>query len=128
MKVKVEKKEKKEDILRKINPFYKEREFFRYSNPLYKEDSWRRPRGLHSKVRRKLEGKPPMPGKGYKKPEEVRGLHPSGYKEVLVYNLKDLEKIDKEREAIRIAATVGKRLREKIIKRAKELGIKILNE
>ncbi len=118
----------KEELLRKINPFYKEREFFRYSNPLYKEDSWRRPRGIHSKVRRKLEGKPPMPGKGYKKPEIVRGLHPSGYREVLVYNLKDLERINKEKEAIRIASTVGKRLRIKIIEKAKELGIKILNE
>ncbi len=92
------------------------------------KESWRRPRGLHSKVRQKRKGKLKMPDIGYRQPKEIRGLHPSGYKEVLVKNLKDLEKVDAKKEAIRIASTVGKKKRLEIIKKAKELNIKILNE
>lgn len=92
------------------------------------KESWRRPRGLHSKVRQKMKGKLKMPDIGYKKPEERRGLHPSGFKEVLVRNLRDLEKVDVNKNVIRIASTVGKKKREEIIKKAKELNIKILNE
>jgi large subunit ribosomal protein L32e len=57
----------------------------------------------------------------------MRGLHPSGFKEVLIQSLKDLERIDKEKEAGRIAHTVGRKKRELIIQKASELGIKILN-
>jgi large subunit ribosomal protein L32e len=92
------------------------------------KESWRRPRGLQSKVRQKEKSKLKMPDIGYRQPKEVRGLHPSGFKEVLVRSLKDLENADPSKEAIRIAATVGKKKREEIIKKAKELKIKILNE
>jgi large subunit ribosomal protein L32e len=92
------------------------------------KESWRRPRGLQSKVRQKEKSKLKMPDIGYRQPKKVRGLHPSGFKEVLVRNLKDLENVDPSKEAIRIAATVGKKKREEIIKKAKELKIKILNE
>jgi large subunit ribosomal protein L32e len=92
------------------------------------KESWRRPRGLHSKVRQKEKSKLKMPDIGYRQPKEVRGLHPSGFKEVLVRNLKDLERVDPSKEAIRIAATVGKKKREEIVKKAKELKIRILNE
>ena len=91
------------------------------------KDSWRRPRGLDSKLRKKEKSKGALPSVGYRAPKELRGLHPSGFKEVLVHNLKDLEKIDKEKEAIRIAHTVGKKKKELIVRRANELGIKILN-
>ncbi|MEM2597607.1 MAG: eL32 family ribosomal protein, partial [Thermofilum sp.] len=55
------------------------------------------------------------------------GLHPSGFEEVLVHNVKDLERIDPKRQAVRIAATVGRRKRAEILKRAEELGITVLN-
>jgi len=92
------------------------------------KESWRRPRGLQSKVRQKEKGKLKMPDIGYRQPKDVRGLHPSGFREALVRNIKDLENVDPSKEAIRIAATVGKKKREEIIKKAKELKIKILNE
>ncbi|WP_202319357.1 50S ribosomal protein L32e [Archaeoglobus neptunius] len=92
--------------------------------------SWRRPRGLHSKLRKRYGGK--WTGRivvnvGFGSPKAVRGLHPSGYEEVLVYNPADLEKIDSERQAARIASCVGMKKRLAIEDRAKELGIKILN-
>jgi large subunit ribosomal protein L32e len=92
------------------------------------KESWRRPRGLQSKIRKKEKSKPKMPDIGYRQPKDIRYLHPSGFKEFLVRNIKELENIDPSKEAIRIAATVGKKKREEIIKKAKELKIKILNE
>ncbi len=64
---------------------------------------------------------------GYRSPKAVRGLHPSGLEDVLVYNVKDLEKLNPETQGARIASTVGKRKKIEIIKRARELGIRILN-
>ncbi|WP_457548751.1 50S ribosomal protein L32e [Archaeoglobus sp.] len=95
-----------------------------------RDKSWRKPKGLHSKWRERYGGK--WSGRilvnvGFGSPKAVRGLHPSGYDEVLVYNVKDLEKVDKERQAIRIASCVGMKKRLAIEEKAKELGIKILN-
>lgn len=89
--------------------------------------SWRKPRGLDNKIRRKILGWPPGPSTGYKGPKIARYLHPSGYREVLVYNTEDLVAIDPSTQAARIAHTVGKRKRTDIIARAKEMNIKILN-
>ena len=88
---------------------------------------WRRPKGKQSKVRIKLKGKPRMPSIGWRAPKNLRGKHPSGFKEVLVYNLSDLEKVNPKEEAIRIGRTVGKKKRKEIIEKAKEMRIKVLN-
>jgi large subunit ribosomal protein L32e len=90
-------------------------------------EKWRRPKGRHSKMRLKWKEKPPVVEIGYRSPKAVRGLHPSGLEDVLVYNVKDLEKLNPETQGARIASTVGKRKKIEIIKRARELGIRILN-
>jgi large subunit ribosomal protein L32e len=89
--------------------------------------SWRKPRGLDNKIRRKIKGWPAGPSMGYKGPKVARFLHPSGYREVIVYNVPDLSTIDPNTQAARIAHTVGKRKRALIIAEAKNLNIKILN-
>jgi large subunit ribosomal protein L32e len=89
--------------------------------------SWRRPRGLDNKIRRKIKGWPPGVSTGYKGPKVARGLHPSGFREVLVYNSEALSAIDNNTQVARIAHTVGKRKRALIIAEAKKLNIKILN-
>jgi large subunit ribosomal protein L32e len=89
--------------------------------------SWRKPRGLDNKIRRKIKGWPPGPSTGYKGPISARFLHPSGYREVIVFNVVDLSNIDINIQAARIAHTVGKRKRALIIAEAKKLNIKILN-
>ena len=89
--------------------------------------SWRRPRGLDNKIRRKIKGWPAGVSVGYKGPKIARGLHPSGYREVLVNNVQELSIVDPSTHAIRIAHTVGKRKRGLIIAEAKKLNIKILN-
>jgi len=89
-----------------------------------KWDKWRVPRGADFQLK-KENGKAPNVGYGTKK--ETRGLHPSGYKEVLVHNVEDIKKVDKGC-AIRIASAVGKKKRMQIIKYAEEHKIKVLNK
>jgi large subunit ribosomal protein L32e len=90
-------------------------------------DSWRKPKGGHSRSRLKKKGAAPKPEAGYRTPEEDRGKHPSGYEEVLVHNTSDLEEIESDTEAARIGSTVGGRKREMIIEKADEEDIKVLN-
>lgn len=91
------------------------------------KENWRRPRGLDHKIRRKIKGWPASVNTGYRGPKIARGLHPSGYREVLVFNVEDLAEIDPKTQAIRIAHTVGRRNRTKIITEARKKKILILN-
>lgn len=88
---------------------------------------WRKPRGKDSKLKKHEKAKGKMPSPGYGAPKKTKYLHPSGFKEVIVRNPDDLQKIDKSKHAGRIAHAVGRKKREMILKRAEELGIKILN-
>ncbi len=90
--------------------------------------SWRRPRGIHSNVRLNKKYAKDMPKPGYRAPKAVRGLHPSGFEDVLVHRPEDLEELDPEEDAARIASKVGGRKREAILEKADELGIYVLND
>lgn len=89
-----------------------------------KWQKWRKPRsidmdrGLQHGYRPKI---------GYRSKAELRDIHPSGYKEVRVENVSDLDTINKKTEAARIGATVGKRKRNEIIKKANKNEIWVLN-
>jgi large subunit ribosomal protein L32e len=95
--------------------------------------SWRRPRGHDNKMREHIAAKGAMVKVGYRRKREERGLHPSGVREVLVYNPTELAQTERsgsgsgEKRAVRIAATVGRRKREEIEAAAAKLGIRVLN-
>jgi large subunit ribosomal protein L32e len=89
--------------------------------------SWREPRGGLSKQRRGHKGKGPKVEAGFRTPEAVRGLHPSGFEEVRVHNVDDLEGVDGDTQAVRIASKVGARKRERIEEQAEDAGIRVLN-
>jgi large subunit ribosomal protein L32e len=89
--------------------------------------SWRRPRGQLSKQRRGIKGKGDSVDAGFRSPTAVRGLHPSGFEEVRVHNTDDLEGVDGDTTAVRIASSVGGRKRERIEDLAEEAGIRVLN-
>jgi large subunit ribosomal protein L32e len=90
-------------------------------------DHWRKPDGIHNKTRYSKHGKCPLVEAGYGSPAAVRGLHPSGFEEIIVNNIKEAEALKTDRQAGRIARTVGARKRSLIEKKAAELGLKILN-
>jgi large subunit ribosomal protein L32e len=90
-------------------------------------DSWRKPRGQHNKQREQKKAKGALPKPGYGSPVAVRGMHPSGFFEVLVTSLKDLEGLDPKTQAVRLGATVGTRKRTIIQEQAVAAGLKVLN-
>ena len=89
--------------------------------------SWRKPKGIDSKMRLRVKGWPKIVKVGYRGPSLVRGLHPSGFRDILVYNVSDLERLNPKTDAARIASTVGAKKRKEILTKAKELGINVLN-
>ena len=90
-------------------------------------ESWRRPRGNLSKRRRGIKGKGALVDPGYRTPRAARGLHPSGFEEVLVHTPDAVAEVDGATQAIRIASGVGGRKRELIEDRAEDAEIRVLN-
>jgi large subunit ribosomal protein L32e len=108
----------------------KKPQFVRYESWRYarlRRSSWRRQKGLDNKVRLKFKGWEVSPNVGYRGPRAGRDLHPSGYKEIIIHNLEELEGIDPKQYAVRIAHTVGTRKRMLILGKTEELGVKVLN-
>jgi large subunit ribosomal protein L32e len=127
----------KKELLNKIKLMrykYKSKKpkFLRYHwNRYYRlerQDTWKRPRGKDNKSRLRLKGYPPPVDPGYRKPKIIRYLHSSGLIAVKVNNINELEKItNKEDKIVVISSSVGFKKKLEIIKRAKELGVKIAN-
>jgi large subunit ribosomal protein L32e len=90
-------------------------------------DSWRKPRGQHNKQREQKKAKGALPKPGFGSPIAVRGMHPSGFFEVLISSVKELEGINPETHAVRIGATVGDRTRAVLQEKALGAGFKVLN-
>ncbi len=105
--------------------------------------AWRRPRGIDNKKRIGVAKMGCSPMIGYGQAADVKGRHPSGVYEVYIENLKQMEKFDSKTAlagpngtspapsgtefAVRIAGTVGKRLKAKIIAAAKAKNLRVLN-
>ena len=87
--------------------------------------SWRRPRGLHSKMRLKKRGNPKSPSHGYRSPKAMRALTPFGTQAVVVSSVKGLA-IASGKDVI-ISSTVGNRKKLEIIKAASEKKLAVLN-
>ncbi|MEK6958209.1 MAG: eL32 family ribosomal protein [archaeon] len=88
-----------------------------------KWDKWRVRRGID--VKNEIQdGK--RPGQGYRRPRELRHVHPSGFREFVVRTLNDVNAVPRD-HAIRIKAGVGKKKRIVIVDKAIEKGIKVLN-
>ena len=110
--------------MKKRKPVFLRQEWFRYKRVGMK---WRKAKGIHSKMKKHVKYRIPSPRIGYSSPKEVRGLHPSGFKEIMVYNINGIEKINPGTEAVRIGHSVGAKKRNEIEKKADTLGIRILN-
>ena len=110
--------------IKKRTPYFLRDEGFRYKRI---PKNWRRPTGFTSKLRINLKYRPSKVRVGFRGPKAVRGLHASGFQEILIHAVKELEAIDSKKQAVRIGSSVGWKKRLAIAKRAGELDIRILN-
>ncbi len=115
---------KKRKEIKKRTPKFLREEWFRYKRI---PKNWRKPDGITSKMRINLKYRPNKVRVGYRGPRHVRGLHSSGFEEVLIHNINELQNIDNKKQAIRIGSTVGTKKRIEIKEKAKDLDIRILN-
>ncbi|MBN2420896.1 hypothetical protein JXB27_01300 [Candidatus Woesearchaeota archaeon] len=88
---------------------------------------WRKPRGLHNKMKNKKAGHRRMPMPGFRTNRLVRGLHMTGLMPVKVSSLVDIAMMDKGTQGAIIANGVGNRKRVILIEALKKAGIHILN-
>ena len=110
---------------KKKQPAFRRQEWYRYKR--LSRTGWRKPKGMDSKQRKNKRWRTPMARVGFGKVADARGLHPSGFSEIMVHRPDDLEQIDPKVEAARIGKRVGNRKRAAIHEKADELGIRVLN-
>merc|ERR1712144_41045 len=109
----------------------KTNKFKRHQSDLHDRvsESWRRPKGIDSRVRRKFKGKVLMPNIGYGSNKKTRHMLPDGFKKFLINNVSDLELLMMYNRtyAAEVASSVSRKTREAILERAKVLDIKVTN-
>jgi large subunit ribosomal protein L32e len=88
--------------------------------------AWRKPRGIHNKVRQSRKGKPAKVRSGYGFRDDLRHVHPSGFLEVLVHRPEELAGLGPDR-AVRVGGRVGRKKRLEIQSKAREMGLRVLN-
>jgi len=125
-----EKRRPRINLIKRIRKFRgKKPDFVRQESWRYKrlETSWRKPKGIDSKMRLKRKGYHTSPNVGYGSPKDIRSLHPSGFSEILVYKPEELSGLNPEVQAVRIAHTVGGRKKAEIMKIAEKMGLTVIN-
>lgn len=107
----------------------KKPEFIRQDNPkrMKVNYKWRKPKGIHSKIRHKFKGRRKMPSPGYKSPRKAKGMHFSGLKMCKISSLNELAKIKKDNEGIIISQSVGAKKKLQLLRKAKEINVQVLN-
>ncbi|KAF2466106.1 ribosomal protein L32e [Lindgomyces ingoldianus] len=105
--------------------------FNRHQSDRFKcvDPSWRKPKGIDNRVRRRFKGQAAMPKIGYGSNKKTRHLMPSGHKAFLVNNIRDVDLLLMHNNsfAAEISHSVSARKRITIITRAKQLGVKVTN-
>ena len=91
--------------------------------------SWRRPRGIDCRVRRQYKGNKPLVKVGYGQNKNTKYYLPNGFKKFLIKNEKDLELLLMNNRVFagELAKNLSAQTRAKIVKRAKELNVKLTN-
>ncbi|MBW3016551.1 hypothetical protein KY309_02985, partial [Candidatus Woesearchaeota archaeon] len=87
---------------------------------------WRKPKGMHSKIRLKIWGRPAAVNEGYRGPKITRGAHSTGLMPITIYNVKQLEGLDPKTQGV-ITGHIGDKKKIALINKCKEKGLTILN-
>ncbi|MCS7110585.1 MAG: 50S ribosomal protein L32e [Candidatus Caldarchaeum sp.] len=109
---------------RRQTPEFVRQESWRY---VRLRTGYRRPRGKDSRMRLQKSGSPPLAKIGYGSPSKYRGLHPSGYRDVLVSSVAELEVLKPEKDAVRISSRLGLKKKLEVYEAARAKGLKVLN-
>jgi large subunit ribosomal protein L32e len=91
--------------------------------------TWRRPHGIDNPIRRRFKGQRPCAKIGYGSDRKTRHLLPSGFKKFQVRNEKELDILltNSSTYAAEIAGNISARKKATIVRRAAELGVRVLN-
>lgn len=108
------------------------KKFARHQSDLFiriRDSSWRKPKGIDGRVRRRFKGAVPMPSIGYGSDKQTRNIHPHGFKTVVVNNVNELEMLMMHNRtyAATVAHSVSSRVRKQIVERAEQLAIRVTN-
>lgn len=93
------------------------------------ESSWRRPRGIDNRVRRRFRGQRRMAKIGFASDNATKFIMPNGFKKFLIRNAADLEILlmNNRSYAGEIAHTISAQVKATLVKRAAELGVRLTN-
>merc|ERR1712099_84540 len=89
------------------------------------KSSWRKPKGIDSRVRRRFKGQFLMPSIGYGSNKNTRHMMPDGFLKFVVHNVAELELLMMQNK--KYAADVSAKKRKVIVERAQQLNIKVTN-
>merc|ERR1712003_146583 len=107
------------------------KKFIRHQSDRYDKlkQNWRKPKGIDNRVRRKFKGMYKMPNIGYGSAKLTKHMMPSGFKKVLVHNLKELEVLMMQNKVYcaEIARGVSAKNRKTLVERAQQLAIRVTN-
>merc|ERR1711970_226705 len=117
--------------LKKRTIIKKKKHFIRHQSDKYGrvKEAWRKPRGIDNPVRRRMRGNRPMPSIGHGNDKRAKHVLQNGFKKCLIHNIRELDALMMLHKtyAAEIAHGVSARKRVQLIKRAKEINVKVTN-
>lgn len=92
-------------------------------------ESWRAPRGIDGRLRRRFRGTIPQPKIGFGSNKKTRGTLPNGFRKFIVSNVKDVELLlmHNRKYSAEIAHNVSAQKRRAIVERAAALNVRVTN-
>merc|ERR1711988_36617 len=107
------------------------KKFTRHQSDRYNKLSrnWRKPKGIDNRVRRRFKGMYVMPNIGFGSAKNTRHMLPTGFRKVLVHNVKELEVLmmQNKKFCAEIAHGVSAKNRKQLVERAQQLAIRVTN-
>lgn len=114
---------KKRRALKRKKPAFRRQEW--NIQPCLRQ-TWRKPRGIRSKLRMAQKARGSVPSVGWRSPKNVRGLNPRGLTETLIANPAGLSAVPAGQVAI-IRSGVGRKKRMAILRLAEKKNIPVKN-